>query len=256
MPWATRGLRDGVITTRWPRREDRYADEWRGSVRVTSQDLDAVEFSAVANLCPTTAIEADDAGLRVDRGRCILCGRCVAARPDLFAWAAGVQLARATRESLVVPAAPETDAALQATRAELARRTSILRRSVHVRHVDVGSDGSDEWEILALLNPVYDLHRLGIFFTASPRHADILLVTGVGATGMAAPLARTLEAMPRPTVIVAAGTDAISGGMVHPTYTTSGGVGDLLAVDVWVPGSPPSPFSLLHGLLEAIGRLS
>lgn len=72
---------------------------------------------------------------------------------------------------------------------------------------------------------------------------------------MTAPLRRTLEAMPRPTVVVAAGTDAVSGGLVVPTYAVAGGIGDLVPVDVWVPGSPPTPFSLLHGLLMAVGRL-
>ena len=140
-------------------------------------------------------------------------------------------------------------------RAELAARVRALRRSVHIRHVDTGSDGSEEWEIHALLNPVYDIGRLGIFFTASPRHADILLVTGAGGHGMAGPLRRTLEAMPAPTVVIAAGTDAISGGLTAPTYAVAGGVGGLVPVDVWVPGSPPSPFSLLHAILLALGRV-
>lgn len=256
MPWMTRGLRHGVLTTRWPARGDEYQRGWRGSVDVIADDVHAAERVAVTSLCPTNAISADDDGLRLDRGLCIMCGRCISGRPDLFAWAQGSLIASASRQSLVVPMQAETDEAVAATRGELAARTKILRRSVHVRHVDAGSDGSEEWEILALLNPVYDVHRLGIFFTASPRHADILLVTGVGATGMLAPLARTLDAMPAPTVIVAAGTDAISGGLVHPTYATSGGVAGTLPVDVWVPGSPPTPFSLLHGLLLAVGRLT
>ena len=124
-----------------------------------------------------------------------------------------------------------------------------------MRHVDAGSDGSEEWEIAALLNPVYDIHRLGIFFTASPRHADLLLVTGAGSAGMAGPLRACYEAMPDPRVVLAVGTDAISGGMVSPSYATAGGVGHWVPVDVWVPGSPPSPFSILHGILMAIGRL-
>ena len=149
----------------------------------------------------------------------------------------------------------ETDSALAELRASLARRVQWLRRSVHLRHIDTGSDGSDEWEIEALTNPVYDLHRLGIFFTASPRHADILLVTGIGAAGMVEPLRRTLDAMPQPTVVVAVGTDAVSGGVIGGGYTGGEGVGDLVPVDVWVPGAPASPFSVLHGILLALGRV-
>ncbi len=154
-----------------------------------------------------------------------------------------------------MPNTGETDEDLLAVRESLAERVQGLRRSVHIRHVDAGSDGSEEWEIAALLNPVYDIHRLGLFFTASPRHADVLLVTGIGATGMEQPLRRTLEAMPNPTVVVAVGTDACSGGLLSCSYAGSGGVGGLVDVDVWVPGSPPSPFAILHGLLLALGRL-
>ena len=87
---------------------------------------------------------------------------------------------------------------------------------MHLRHVDAGSDGTEEWEILALLNPVYDIHRLGMFFTASPRHADVLLVTGAGARGMPEPLRQTYDAMPHPKVVIAVGTDAVSGGLAPP----------------------------------------
>jgi Ni,Fe-hydrogenase III small subunit len=99
------------------------------------------------------------------------------------------------------------------------------------------------------------VHRLGIFFTASPRHADVLLVTGAGARAMAAPLRRTYDGMPEPKIVIAVGTDAVSGGLVSPSYATAGGVGGVLPVDVWLPGSPPSPFSILHALLFALGRL-
>jgi Ni,Fe-hydrogenase III small subunit len=175
--------------------------------------------------------------------------------PDWFGWARGAGTAGLRRDALVVTPLPETDKALEAVRAELGRRVRRLRRSVHLRHVDAGSDGSDEWEVAALLNPVYDVHRLGIFFTASPRHADILLVTGIGTAGMVEPLRRTPEGMPRPTVVIAAGTDAVSGGLIGGGYTGGTGLGELIPVDVWIPGSPASPFSLLHAILLALGRV-
>jgi ferredoxin len=161
--WVLRGLRDGVVTTRWPRRPDAYADGWRGPARALAP-ADAVDPA----LCPTGAISAQG----IDQGRCILCGRCVAERPDLFAWsqgATGPAAAGLSRDALVVPEPPETDEAVEAARARLRARTAALRRSVHIRHVDAGSDGSEEWEIQALLGPVYDIGRLGVFFTASPR---------------------------------------------------------------------------------------
>ncbi len=252
--WVLRGLRNGVVTTRWPRRGDAYADGLRGPARV----LDSAPGGAAGlpELCPTGAISySAGRGIRLDQGRCILCGRCVAARPDAFAWSQGPAVASLARAALVTPQVAESEEELARVRADLRRRTRALGRSVHIRHVDAGSDGSEEWEILALLNPVYDVHRLGVFFTASPRHADVLLVTGAGAHGMTAPVRRTFDAMPDPKVVIAAGTDAVSGGLVSPSYATLGGVGEVVPVDVWVPGSPPSPFQLLHALLLGLGRL-
>ena len=260
MPWVLRGLRNGVVTSRWPRRPDRYYDEFAAGVDVIGgadgarRVLDEAR-AAGRRLCPTDAITAASGEVTLDRGRCILCGRCVDTAPDVFAWTRGAGVARLRRQSLVVGDVAEDDDALAALRETLARRVRRLRRSIHIRHVDAGSDGSDEWEIQALLNPVYDIHRLGIFFTASPRHADILMVTGIGTPGMRAPLARTREAMAEPVVVLAVGTDAARGGLFAEGYATSGGVADLLDVDVWVPGSPASPFSILHGLLLALDRL-
>jgi Ni,Fe-hydrogenase III small subunit/ferredoxin len=262
-PWAARGLRNGILTTRWPKGSDEYFDSFPAAVAVDHRPELAVKRQEIADqrtldaLCPTGALRTleKDPDVTVDRGRCILCGNCVAALPDVFSWARGSATAALRRDQLIVGQVDESEEALAALRAELARRVRRLRRSVHIRHVDAGSDGSDEWEVQALLNPVYDIHRLGIFFTASPRHADILLVTGIGAAGMAAPLRRTREAMPEPVVVIATGTDAISGGLVGRGYRGGHGVGEIVDVDVWVPGAPASPFSLLHAILLAFGRL-
>jgi Ni,Fe-hydrogenase III small subunit/ferredoxin len=253
-PWVLRGLRDGVVTTRWPGRPDAYAEGWRGPATVLGPDRAGA--GDLASLCPTKAISGGtDSQVRIDQGRCILCGRCVDQRPDVFGWSQGPGGAALAREALVLPEVPETQQNLAAVREGLRARTRALRRSVHLRHVDAGSDGSEEQEIQALLNPVYDIHRLGLFFTASPRHADVLLVTGAGAHGMAEPLRRTYEGMPDPKVVIAVGTDACSGGLLAGSYATSGGVGAAVPVDVWLPGSPPPPFSILYALLAALGRL-
>jgi Ni,Fe-hydrogenase III small subunit/ferredoxin len=254
--WVLRGLRDGVVTTRWPRRADEYADSWRGPAVVRGAvraDPDAIQA-----LCPTGAITAGPNGqFRLDQGACILCGQCVAGRPDIFAWSAGATgpgAAALTRQQLIVP--EETDEAVDTARARLAERTATLRRSVHVRHVDAGSDSSDEWEIQALLGPVYDISRLGVFFTASPRHADVLLVTGVGSHGMTGPLRTTYEAMPEPRIVIATGTDAVSGGLLRASEETTGGIGATVPVDVFLAGSPPSPFGIINALLIAVGKLA
>ena len=259
MAWVLRGLRDGVLTTRWPVRPDEYADGWRGPATVLDPGragTEAADGSVPGQLCPTGAIgRRADGGISLDQGRCICCGRCVAARPDLFGWEHGPGSAALARGELIVPPVAETGDALAGIRGSLRERTRALSRSVHIRHVDAGSDGSEEQEVYALLNPVYDVHRLGIVFTASPRHADVLLVTGAGARGMAEPLRVTYKGMPDPKIVIAAGTDAVSGGLLTSSYATWGGIGQIVPVDVWVPGSPPSPFSLLYGLLLGLGRL-
>ena len=236
--WVLRGLRDGVVTTRWQARPDAYADSWRGPAR----PLPVPAVPGLDTLCPTGAISVAGDTVRVDQGKCILCGRCVAERPGVFAWsqgATGPGAASLRREQLIIPELPETDEAVRAARARLRERTTALRRSVHVRHVDAGSDGSEEWEIQALLGPVYDIHRLGVFFTASPRHADVLLVTGAGARDMAGPLRVTHDAMPDPKVVIAVGTDAVSGGLLSQSEATTGGIAATVPVDIWLAGSRP-----------------
>ena len=256
LPWALRGLRRGTVTTGYPARPDAYADGFPGAVQPRTG---AAFDPALAGVCPTGAI-LDAAGLlAVDQGRCILCLRCAQRRPDLVEVRSGSETAGLARDAVVVPPGPEAAGEVERVRASIRERTRAFGRSVHVRHVDLGSDGSDEWEVLALTNPYYDVQRLGIFFTASPKHADVLLLTGVGVQSMREPLQRTVEAVPRPFVTVAVGTDAVSGGPVGTTYAASPGVATLLPpgveVDVWIPGSPATPFALLHGLLLATGRI-
>ena len=259
--WVLRGLRDGVVTTRWPARPDPYADGWHGPARPLTVPLRlaAPRLTSWTRSARPGRSAVAGTSVRVDQGRCILCGRCVAERPDLFAWsqgATGPGAAALSREALIVPELPETDEAVEAARARLRQRTAALRRSVHVRHVDAGSDGSEEWEIQALLGPVYDIHRLGVFLTASPRHADVLLVTGAGARGMSGPLRTTYDGMPDPKVVIAVGTDAVSGGLLSQSEAVTGGIAATVPVDVWLPGSPPSPFGILNALLIAVGKLA
>jgi Ni,Fe-hydrogenase III small subunit len=135
----------------------------------------------------------------------------------------------------------------------LSARAGGLRRSIHVRHIDCGSDGAEEWEIQALWNPYYDIQRLGFFLTAAPRHADVLLVTGPVTAPMREPLQRTWVVMPEPKALIAVGDDACSEGLCEADELTAGGVDAVLAVDVYVPGSPPTPIAILNGLLLAAG---
>ncbi len=130
-----------------------------------------------------------------------------------------------------------------------------FRRSLHIRTLDTGSCAVCEQEIRLLAAPHYDLHRLGLFFTPAPRHADLLLVTGPMIRAMDVAARKTFEAMPSPKVVVATGACAL-GGVYREDPFVHGDVAKVLPVDVWIPGCPPSPLTLLQGLLVAVGRLA
>jgi Ni,Fe-hydrogenase III small subunit len=130
-----------------------------------------------------------------------------------------------------------------------------LRRSLHVRHLDSGSCNGCDWELTALLNPYYDLQRLGMDFVASPRHADLLLVTGVMTRNLVDAALKTYEAMPQPRLVVAVGACAAGGGVFAHTYAAHGSAEAVLPVDVFIPGCPPRPEAIIQGLLMAVGRI-
>jgi Ni,Fe-hydrogenase III small subunit len=121
--------------------------------------------------------------------------------------------------------------------------------------MDAGSDNGTDWELNALLNPVYDVQRLGVDVVASPRHADLLFVTGPVTRNLATALRLTYEAMPRPAIVVAAGAEACGGGVLQGSYAHAGGVDRVLPVDVYIPGDPPRPEAIIYGLLLAMDRV-
>src|SRR5882672_3734812 len=130
-----------------------------------------------------------------------------------------------------------------------------LGRSLAIREVDAGSCNGCELEIHALNNPYYDLERFGLKFVASPRHADVLLVTGPVTRNMAEALQRTYQATPDPKWVVAVGDCAFDGGLFKDGYAVTGGVGDCVPVDLHIRGCPPDPVALLQGLLALLGQV-
>lgn len=132
----------------------------------------------------------------------------------------------------------------------------IFKGSLAIRQVDAGSDNAVEQELVALSNPIYDIERFGIHFVASPRHADMLIVTGPVTRNMAEALKRAHNATPNPKLVVAVGDDAIDGGIYKDSYAVYGGVGSTIPVDFSIPGDPPSPLEILRGLLQILDDLS
>jgi Ni,Fe-hydrogenase III small subunit len=136
------------------------------------------------------------------------------------------------------------------------RIRAVLGRALCIRHIDAGSCNGCELEIHALNNPLYNLEGLGIRFVASPRHADLLLVTGPVSKHMEAALRRTYEATPDPKLVVAIGDCGCTGGIFGESYASCGRVSNVIPVDVAVPGCPPSPTRILQGILAALARTS
>ncbi len=196
---------------------------------------------------------AESIASSVDYGRCVVCQLCVETCPSgaveaSFDWAFGVR----NRGDLMLsaePGAPRKDRDGAASRAG-------FRRSLHIRHVDAGSCNGCESELQALNNPFYNLHRFGIFFTPSPRFADLLLVTGPVTYAMREPLRRTYEAMPTPRWVMAVGACAVSGGVAGGGYACGNGVEEVLPVDLYLPGCPPNPAAMVQALLMFLDRIA
>ncbi len=258
-------LSTGIVTTAYPRATLPVSPHFRGRpVFDFPQWRDARPAAAA---CPTGAIAlSDQAGRRtvtVDYGRCIFCAQCAG---EAVRISTECELATPSRNALILTAAyslhddgthRELVSAPVEDAGESLRRSihRVLGRSLAIRQVDAGSCNGCEVEITGLNNPVYDLERFGMHFVASPRHADMLLVTGPVTRNMEEALRKTYQATPEPRLVVAVGACGISGGIFGSNYASLGGVDQVVPVDVYIPGCPPSPQALLHGLLLAVGRL-
>ena len=234
MKWVVKGIRTGIKTTAYPREAERAAGVTPGLPLGGEFGADA---EALAGRCPTHALAQTNGAISVDYRHCIHCYRCVRGVPRPLNWQATYEWGGAGAASTLQNALGQP-----------------FQRSIHVLVVDAGDCGACLNEVKQLNNPYYNMHRLGFFITPTPRHADVLLVVGPGTDHMRVALKKIYDAMPTPKRVVAVGACALSGGVFAQSFVCAKGVSDLLPVDVAVPGNPPPPLAILHGLLVAVGR--
>ena len=208
-----------------------------------------------AAACPTAALRVEQQDgvrqLTLDYAECIGCGACIDAAAEVFAAATRNVPCGVNRTALVRHWDVDRSRELYAGDAAAVIHT-IFGRALNIRQVDAGSCNGCEAEISALTNPYYDLERFGIHFVASPKHADMLLVTGPVTRNMKEALRQSYAATPAPKLVVAVGTCGCTGGIFDGSYAVTGGVDAIIPVDAYIPGCPPTPAMLLTGILQVI----
>jgi formate hydrogenlyase subunit 7 len=253
--WTLYGLKRGSASTAWPKSGDDGQAATLGMPRFDPARCQE-NCRRCAEVCLPGAISVADAhsGARVavDYGRCVTCQMCVEACPT-GAFSASSDWAFGVRRRADLLWAQASEAPAGATLESGIRR--VFGRSLHVRHVDAGSCNGCESELQALNNPFYNLHRLGVFFTPSPRFADLLLVTGPVTYALRGPVREAYEAMPEPRFVMAVGTCAVSGGTNGGGYACGNGLEGVLPVDIHLPGCPPNPAAIIHALLMLLERM-
>lgn len=226
-------------------------DEFRGRPVLHSEGLTRAAATELSALCPTGAIAVKPL-MSLDMGKCLFCGECSVRFPEHVRFTKDYRLASPTRAGLIVSERdPEGEWPFDPT----AVRPQVRRmfgQALHLREVSAGGDNSCEMELGAAGNVNFDMGRYGIEFTASPRHADGLVVTGPVTANMARELESTYQAVPDPKLVIAVGCDAISGGLFAESPAVNRSFFEAHGVDLYVPGNPAHPMTFITGVREML----
>lgn len=243
-------LRQGHRTVAYPERVPVLPDRFRGHpvldpTRCPDGCRDCIER------CPTGAVRIDERGLGLDLGRCLFCQECADGCPQgAIRFTTEHRMAARSRDALIV-----RGELLERAKALDEKILRLFRRSLKLRQVSAGGCNACEADANVLGTVVFDMGRFGIQFVASPRHADGLLITGPVTENMKLALQKTYDAVPPPRIVIAVGACAISGGPYAGHQEQHDGAGSVVPVDLFIPGCPPHPLTILDGLLSLLDRL-
>lgn len=243
-------IRQGYRTVNYPHVVPGLSERFQGLPRIDASKCSA-ECTVCAAVCPVAAIEKSSGKTTLDMGKCIFCGECArTCRQQALEFTREHRMASHNRRHLEVDSMSRADDTSERA-LELHR---LFNRSFRLRQVSAGGCNACEADTNVLNTLVFDLARFGIQFVASPRHADGILVTGPVSRNMELALRKTYDAVPEPKVVIAVGACAISGGVFSGHDEVAGGVAGILPIDLFVPGCPPHPLTILDGLLKLLGK--
>jgi Ni,Fe-hydrogenase III small subunit/NAD-dependent dihydropyrimidine dehydrogenase PreA subunit len=243
-------LRQGHRTSPYPSEPPVLPDRFRG-LPVLHPEACHEGCSACGEACPTNSVQAAPGAISLDMGRCLFCGECAAACPTgALTFSKEYRLAGNSREGLKLDGR-----GFQLGRSLEAKLLRLFGRSLKLRQVSAGGCNGCEADVNVLGTVVFDLARFGIQMVASPRHADGILITGPVTQNMKSALLTAYDAVPAPKIVIAVGACAISGGPYVDNPEQNTGADSVLPVDLYIPGCPPHPWTIVFFLLRLLGRL-